>query len=189
VHPSTAKFISTKLVRAFIADDPPADSVSRIAEVFMQSKGDLIAIHSAVIEEVLAVGQNYAKFTKPSVWMQMAHRTLGIMPTVRTPSAEHSKAGLRAIFTDLGEEFCSPPQPNGWPDTEADWLSIAMLDRRVRYAKLIGSVASAFKPEELGAYVDRLAGAESTTAIDVKRADTLQNAVIMLLVSPQFLRT
>src|SRR6476659_3736367 len=40
-HPSTAKFIATKLVRHFVADNPPAALVDRAAETFKKTDGDI----------------------------------------------------------------------------------------------------------------------------------------------------
>ena len=40
-HPSTARFISTKLVRRFVADDPPADLVDAASLTFEKTGGDL----------------------------------------------------------------------------------------------------------------------------------------------------
>lgn len=40
-HPSTAKFICTKIATRFVADTPSAELVNRMAEVFLQSKGDI----------------------------------------------------------------------------------------------------------------------------------------------------
>ncbi len=40
-HPATEKFIATKLVRRFVADDPPSSVVNRAAEAFRRSDGDI----------------------------------------------------------------------------------------------------------------------------------------------------
>ena len=40
-HPSTARFISTKLVRRFVSDTPPPALVDRAAARFRQTDGDL----------------------------------------------------------------------------------------------------------------------------------------------------
>jgi uncharacterized protein (DUF1800 family) len=40
-HPSTARFIATKLVRRFVADDPPPSLVERVAAVFTETDGDI----------------------------------------------------------------------------------------------------------------------------------------------------
>ena len=40
-HPSTAKFIATKLVRYFVADNPPPSLVDRVAATFTKTDGDI----------------------------------------------------------------------------------------------------------------------------------------------------
>src|SRR5205809_2243726 len=40
-HSSTARFISTKLVRRFVSDDPPQSLVNRVADVYKQTGGDV----------------------------------------------------------------------------------------------------------------------------------------------------
>ena len=49
-HPATAQHLATKLVRHFVADDPPADAVTRIARVFLASDGDLAAVSRALVD-------------------------------------------------------------------------------------------------------------------------------------------
>ena len=48
-HPSTAKFISTKLARRFVSDNPPPALVSRLAETFQSSDGDIHAVLKTMI--------------------------------------------------------------------------------------------------------------------------------------------
>ena len=40
-HPSTAKFIATKLVRHFVSDTPPQSLADRVAATFTKSDGDI----------------------------------------------------------------------------------------------------------------------------------------------------
>jgi uncharacterized protein (DUF1800 family) len=49
-HPSTAKFIATKFVRHFVADDPPPALVTRLQEVFSKTDGDLKALAIALVD-------------------------------------------------------------------------------------------------------------------------------------------
>ena len=44
VHPSTAKFISTKLARRFIADEPPQPLIEKAAQTFLNTKGDILSL-------------------------------------------------------------------------------------------------------------------------------------------------
>src|ERR1700722_3457717 len=48
-HPSTSKFISTKLARRFVSDNPPAPLVARMAKTFESSDGDICAVMHTMI--------------------------------------------------------------------------------------------------------------------------------------------
>ena len=49
-HPSTARFVATKLVTHFVSDEPPAAAVDRIARVFRDTDGDLRAVSAALVD-------------------------------------------------------------------------------------------------------------------------------------------
>lgn len=40
-HPSTARFIASKLVKRFVSDNPPESLVVRVAGVYMKNDGDI----------------------------------------------------------------------------------------------------------------------------------------------------
>ncbi len=58
-HPSTARFISTKLARRFVADDPPRALVDRMTRTFLESGGE--------IREVLRTMVRSSEFWDPAV--------------------------------------------------------------------------------------------------------------------------
>jgi uncharacterized protein (DUF1800 family) len=183
VHPATIAHLSLKLAQAFVSDTPPQDSVDRIAKAFADSKGDLIAIHTAVIDEALAVGPSSPKLATPMTWLLQCYKVTGTpIDPVQPPG--HS---IDLIMKELGRPLDECPQPNGWSELAADWLSKALLDRRVRTAYLIGTVTQSLAPDALGAYADRLMGADSPAALSVKRAESMPLAIATLLTSPQFL--
>ena len=43
-HPSTARFISTKLARRFVNDAPSDDVIDEMAETFTKTDGDIAAV-------------------------------------------------------------------------------------------------------------------------------------------------
>lgn len=183
LHPSTIAHLSLKLAQSFVSDTPPQDSVDRIAKVFADSKGDLIAIHTAVIDEALTVGPTSPKLATPMTWLLQCYKATGTpIDPVQPPG--HS---IDLIMKELGRPLDECPQPNGWSELAEDWLSKALLDRRVRTAYLIGTATQSLMPAALGAYADRLMGADSPAALSVKRAESMPLAVATLLTSPQFL--
>jgi len=48
-HPSTARFISTKLLQRFVSDSPPQALIERIASVFTKSGGDIREVLRAIV--------------------------------------------------------------------------------------------------------------------------------------------
>lgn len=184
-HPATAQHLSFKLARAFVADDPPKESVDRIAATFTASNGNLVAIHSAVVDEVLALGTQHPKLSTPVVWLLQAYKATGGKVPFAEPRGDVES--IHFIYQEMGQSYDQCPQPNGWSELKQDWLSKEMLDRRVRQAYRIALSASGLTPAGLGDYAERLAGAGSELALDVKRAESASLAITVLLASPQFL--
>ena len=183
VHPATITHLSTKLARAFIADEPPQDSIERIAAAFTGSGGDMVAIHSAVVDEVLSHGREHPKLSTPLIWLLQAHKATGAQPTV----VQSPGASMALMFKELGQPLDDCPQPNGFSDFAADWLSSSMLDRRVRAAYIVADAAHALPADALGRIADRLMGAGSDAAMAVRNAESPQIGIATLLTSPQFL--
>lgn len=185
VHPATAQHLSTKLARHFIADDPPTESIDRITRAFATSGGNLVAVHSAVVEEVLARAQTYPKMTTPENWLLQAYRTTGAPVPLAPPSGGEA---ILFVFKEIGQSLDECPQPNGFPDRMADWLSKEMLDRRVRQAYRIGATATDVSADSLADYAVRLAGNAAPLVQLIRRAESRAEAVALLLASPQFLK-
>ena len=78
-HPSTARFIATKLSRRFVADDPPASLVSRAAEAFRRSDGDIRTVIRSIVEspEFYSPEAYRAKVKKPLEYVASALRVTG----------------------------------------------------------------------------------------------------------------
>jgi uncharacterized protein (DUF1800 family) len=185
-RPETARFISWKLARHFIADIPPEDSVERIRNAWLESKGDLITIHSAVIDEVIAKALDNRKFTTPENWLIQSYRATGLGPPLVMPIWGTEE--IHWTFQELGQAYDQCPQPNGWPDTKKNWISKELLDRRLRYSLHLGRRVDGEKAEYLKEYSRRLAGKESPLALMVARSETVSLATACLLSSPQFLK-
>jgi uncharacterized protein (DUF1800 family) len=77
-HPSTAAFVAGKLVRHFVADEPPPAAIEKVARVFRDSHGDLAAVAGAVIELPEAWDGETRKFRSPQDWLVAMLRACGI---------------------------------------------------------------------------------------------------------------
>lgn len=130
-HPSTARFLATKLCRRFVADDPPPALVARVAERFELSGGDI----RAVLREL---------FASPEFRDSAALRA-----KVKTPF-EYAASLLRATNAEVRDPIqtaralvrlgqppylCEPP--TGWPDRADAWVSAGGLLERLKAANLV----------------------------------------------------
>ncbi len=127
-HPSTAKFIATKLVRRFVADDPPAALVDRAAAVFHQSDGDIRTLVRSIIDsaDFFSPDAYQAKVKKPVEFTASALR-LTNAETKITPQ-------LLRYLGRMGEPLFLAQPPTGYPDAGAAWISPEMLLTRINFA-------------------------------------------------------
>jgi uncharacterized protein (DUF1800 family) len=177
---ATAKFIATKLVRHFIADDPPPAAVARVANAFLKSGGDLPHVYAALIDAPDAWDPNSRKFKTPEDFVFSTLRALNASPT-------QPEEVIRS-FELLGQRQYTPGSPAGWPDTSKSWDGSDALMHRVLWAsRVAGRYEQGLDPVDvaassLGAY----ARPETVTAL--RRATSSKQALALLLMSPEFQR-
>lgn len=126
-HPSTARFISTKLVRRFVADDPPLTLVQRVAETFKRTDGDVRSLLVTIINspEFFAVENYHAKTKTPFEFVASAVRTAN--------GTTDGSPALVAAVGKMGEPLYSAPAPNGYPDVAEPWLNSGALLSRLNF--------------------------------------------------------
>ncbi|MFN3747050.1 MAG: DUF1800 family protein [Sphingorhabdus sp.] len=181
-HPATARHIATKLARHFVADNPPPTLVQRLEANFLKTGGDLPSLYRTLIEAPESWTGSGAKFKNPWEWTISALRALGVESM---PGREQAAV---ALFNQMGQPVWKPGSPKGYGDIAADWTGPAGLMRRVetagRFAKLAANRVDARK---LAPTI--LPGALSPmTAEHIARAESPEQGLALLLVSPDFLR-
>jgi uncharacterized protein (DUF1800 family) len=179
-RPETARFIATKLVRHFIADDPPPAAVGRVARVFLKSAGDLPQVYAALIESPEAWDTDARKFKTPEDFVFSTLRALNVSPA--------QPEEVVRTFDLLGQRQYTPGSPAGWPDTSKSWDGSDALMHRVLWASRVGAkYESGIEPSDLAASsLGAYARPETLTAL--RRATTSGQAVALLLMSPEFQR-
>jgi uncharacterized protein (DUF1800 family) len=178
-RPATARFIATKLARHFIADDPPARAVARIAAAFARTGGDLPTVYQTLIESPEPWEQPVAKYKSPADFIVSAFRGLEL------PVREKAPVGL---FQMLGQRIWAPGSPAGWPDRSPDWDGASDLLKRIEWADAVGQRigprrnAMELAPQLLGSV---LGGA---TREAIAHAESAAQGLALLLASPEFMR-
>jgi uncharacterized protein (DUF1800 family) len=127
-HPSTAKFISTKLARRFVSDNPPAPLVARMAKTFESSDGDIRAVMHTMIYS-------------PEFWSREAYRA-----KIKTPF-ELVVSAVRALGADadtamplvqwvgrIGEPLYQCQPPTGYADNAEAWVNTGALLNRLNFS-------------------------------------------------------
>jgi uncharacterized protein (DUF1800 family) len=179
-HPATARFIATKLVRHFIADEPAATAVQRVAAAFLNSGGDLPRVYAALIDAPESWQSEARKFKTPQDFVFSSLRALNVSP--QTPEE------VIRSFELLGQRQYTPGSPAGWPDNAKSWDGSDALMHRVLWATRFaerfeqGADPVQLAASSLGAY----ARPETLTAL--RRAASNGQALALLLMSPEFQR-
>jgi uncharacterized protein (DUF1800 family) len=179
-HPSTAKFIAAKFARHFVADEPPPSLVTRLQEVFRKTDGDLLALATTLVDSDEAWQAHPTKIRSPYEYLVAAGRLLGQIPD--EPSRYLGGLNL------LGQPLWAPSGPNGFSDTNAAWAAPEGMKLRLDVAAQVAS--------RLGDNVDprdllELAAADASspeTRRTIERAESRQQALALLLMSPEFQR-
>jgi uncharacterized protein (DUF1800 family) len=179
-HPSTAQFIAGKFARHFTSDDPPPALVARLQEVFVTSDGDLGALAVALVNSDEAWQAPLSKMRSPYEYLVATGRLLA-----RIPDEPSRYLGGLSV---LGQPLWSPAGPNGFPDTNAAWAAPEGMKLRLDVAAQVASrLADNIDPREL-LEMAAADAASPETRRTVERAESRQQALALLLMSPEFQR-
>jgi uncharacterized protein (DUF1800 family) len=179
-HPSTAKFIATKFARHFVADEPSPALVARLRDVFTNTDGDLKALALALVDSDEAWAAPLTKLRSPYEFLVATGRLLARVPD----DAGIYLGGLNV----LGQPLWSPAGPNGFPDTNAAWAAPEGIKLRLDIAAQVASrVGNTLDPRDLleFAFAD---AASADTRRTIEHAESRQQALALLLMSPEFQR-
>ena len=179
-HPATAQHIAGKLVRHFVADEPPAALVAHLADTFVRTDGDLAAIAAALIDAPQAWDARAPKFRDPWQFLVGAMRLTG-----REAPDPNATLGALAL---LGQPLWGPPGPNGFSDAASAWATPEGLKVRLDIADRIASrIPEGPEPVDLlGSLAGTAASLETRAAL--AHAASRRQALALLLMSPEVQR-
>ena len=159
-HPSTAKFISTKLARRFVSDNPPPALVNRMAETFQSSDGDIRAVLKTMI-------------WSPEFWSREAYRA-----KIKTPF-ELVVSAVRAMGTDvdtplplvqwvgrIGEPLYQCQPPTGYSDKAEAWVNTGALLNRLNFSLALAGNKMRGARTDVASLLGVDSSAEPKTALD-----------------------
>jgi uncharacterized protein (DUF1800 family) len=179
-HPSTAKFIAAKFARHFVADDPPAALVARLHDGFVKSDGDLKALAMTLADSDEAWQAPLTKLRSPYEFLVATGRLLARIP--------EDPGRYLGSLNVLGQPLWAPAGPNGFPDSNAAWAAPEGMKLRLDISAQVASrLGDDIDPRDLL----ELAAADAAspdTRRTIERAESRQQALALLLMSPEFQR-
>jgi uncharacterized protein (DUF1800 family) len=132
-HPSTAKFICTKLGMRFVSDNPPPALIDRMAKTYLKKNGDIREVLKTMLES-------------PEFWAPETHRAKVKTPleftvsALRATNAEVSDATvLVRQLASMGMPLYGSQPPTGYSMKAESWVSASALLGRMNFAIRLAS--------------------------------------------------
>jgi uncharacterized protein (DUF1800 family) len=185
-HPSTARFIATKLARRFVADEPPAALVTRAAAAFTKTGGNIREVVRTIITspEFFAPAAYRAKVKSPLEFVASAVRASGADVRNGMPLVQAMRQLGMPVY------MCQPP--TGYADKADAWVNTGALINRMNFAlslstdrRFTGGAGTRIAADEIARQVlaEDLSPATMQT---VSRASNDAQRIALLLGSPDF---
>jgi uncharacterized protein (DUF1800 family) len=176
-HPATARHVSTKLARHFVADEPPRALVERLTRSFLDTEGDLRELAAVLVSSPECWQGERTKLKRPGEWLVATLRACDVR--------ELDVPYLVQALARLGEPLWRPPAPNGFSDLAPVWLN--GLSIRLDFANSLSwRLANLAHPVEAAEVaLGPLASRETQAAIAF--AENRQQGFTLLMMAPEFL--
>jgi uncharacterized protein (DUF1800 family) len=178
-HPSTARFVATKLATHFVSDNPSPALVARLAATFQQTDGNLAAVSKALA-------------TSPEAWSEPPRKSV---PPYDFAIAMARGFGLKMELAEtlrlanlLGQPLWKPSSPKGFPDGNDSWIGAPAVRERLRFAEAaVRGIDPKLDPRQTAEVL--LGGALGPkTREAIARAETREQGFEILIMSPEFQR-
>jgi uncharacterized protein (DUF1800 family) len=135
LHPATATHLARKLAVHFVASDPDPGLVAALAAAYRDSRGDLRAVLAALIDHPAAWAPERRKVRPPVEFLAASLRALGMDPAALLAlDRRGARRFLLAPLAAMGQPWQEPPDPDGWPEEEAAWVTPPFVAARIDWA-------------------------------------------------------
>ena len=129
-HPRTARFVSNKLARRFMGDDPPASLVDRMAEAWLASEGDIKEVMRAMIGSSEFWAEAFSATGKPKTPFEY------VVSSIRAVGGQVASATRSVVgyLSQMGQPLYQCIPPTGYSDSGAEWLNPSSQVYRMNFA-------------------------------------------------------
>ena len=175
---SVAPYLTRKVLREFVIQDPADDYVERIASGWKKSGYDIKTLMRDV-------------FTSPEFLQPNAYRSLVKSPTevmvhvARALDAPQLSRSIAQSGAGMGQALFDPPEVGGWP-SNASWVSSNNVLTRVNF--VVTTLAGMQKLPAFGnahqTHIDGIVSEQTAQLLNAANDD--QTRWLILLASPEF---
>jgi hypothetical protein len=125
--PATAQFVTTKLARHLVSDDPPKALVDRCADTFTKSDGDIRETVKCIVtsQEFFSRDAYRVKVKTPFEVVASALRAVNAQPDYSPRTAQ--------VVARLGQPIFGRQTPDGWPDRADAWMNTGAILNRINF--------------------------------------------------------
>ncbi len=149
-QPATAHFISLKLAKMFVSDQPSDDLVNTMAERFQDSDGDI-----AQVLDYLFHSREFRKSLKTPLLKDPEHYIISSMRLAYDDRSLLNPKPVVGWISQLGEPVYAHVTPDGYPLTRNFWNGPGQIEQRFEIARSIGyGYNSLFKPDGVTAPIE-----------------------------------
>jgi uncharacterized protein (DUF1800 family) len=179
-HPATARHIARKLAVHFVSDKPPPALLARLERTFRDTEGNLRELARTLAASPEAWEPPPRKIVPPYDFIVQMMRGLGLEP---------QPGQAMRLAAALGQPTWAPPSPKGWPEHDDAWMGPSAIRERLRFAERAARQASqaASDPRQLA---ENLLGPglSTSTRQAIARAETREQGLGLMIMSPEYLR-
>lgn len=127
-RPETAVFVSTKLIRKFVADDAPPGLVAECLATWNQTNADMGAVMGTILDSNEFLGQAYR-------WNKIRTPMESLLATTRMFEGQTDAWSVLVSLYALGHVPMDFFTPDGFPETGVDQLGTSKLLERLLFSK------------------------------------------------------
>ena len=179
MHPATAKYVCYKLAHHFVSENPPVSLLDKMEATWLKTRGNIKEVMHSLFNADEAWLNTAQKYKTPREFVISTARALA--PT------KYGEKALLSALTSLGQQPFNSGSPAGYSDDRKDWLGASALMARIDWSTMISGYRKRVNSEK----VMKLALGKSVSELtyrSVLRAESRQQSLTLLLMSPEFQR-
>ena len=134
-RPETAQSVALMLARHFLADEPPADLVEALTQIYLHEDGHLPPLYRTLLSHPAAQNRTLTKLRSPQEYMAATLRAVGLTGDPEETAVFRKRAlRLSEVIARMGQSIFAASRPDGWPERAEPWLTPPTLASRLDWA-------------------------------------------------------